>query len=259
METKRQTLYHHDLNKTQANFQLLKKNRNLLFWYEELYRDLLGIVPDVSEKKILEIGSGNSPLKEFLPNVITSDILNLSHLDYVFDCHDINNFEGIPDHSIDIIVLTNVLHHLHDPIRFLCNATQKLKTGGELFILEPYFSLVSYPLFRFLHHESVDFSISRPVLKMIHGPLSSSNQAIPYMIFFSNKNWLNDLSDSYDLAKMRIGFFSSISYMMTGGISRILPVPHSLYRSIFKIDRSLAMLFPKLFASFFSVKLVSKR
>ena len=259
MNFDRQTLYQHDLNKTEANLQLLKKNRNLLFWYSELYRELLEMVPDVSEKKILEIGSGNSPLKEFFPNVITSDILKLSHLDHVFDCHDINNFTGILDHSIDIMILTNVLHHLQDPIKFLCNATQKLKKGGELFILEPYFSLVSYPLFRFLHHESVDFSISRPVLSTIEGPLSSSNQAIPYMIFFSKKIWLNDLAGSYNLAKIHFSFYSSISYMITGGISRVFPVPHHLYQYFFKIDRSLALLFPNLFASFFIVKLVSKR
>jgi SAM-dependent methyltransferase len=192
MNTDSQKLYQHDLDHTQANRKRLQKNRNLMLWYQELYRELFRSIPDISKKQVLEIGSGTSPLKLFLPNVITTDILELEHLDIVFDCHDIDDFSDIPDHSIDVITLTNVLHHLRDPIMFLRNATRKLVKGGQLFIVEPYFSLLSYPLLKFLHHEPVDFDISRPVLATVDGPLSSSNQAIPYMIFFSRPDWLGD-------------------------------------------------------------------
>lgn len=230
-----------------------------MFWYRELYRDLFSTVPDISEKRVLEIGSGTSPLKMFLPNVITTDILTLEHLDIVFDCHNIADFSEIPDHSIDVITLTNVLHHLRDPIHFLRNATRKLAKGGQIFIVEPYFSVLSYPLFKFFHHEPVNFDISRPVLDTVHGPLSSSNQAIPHMIFFSRSNWLNELSDCYELDETRFGFFTYLAYMVTGGISRIFPVPHCIYRPYLVLDRFLARAVPKLFASFFSVRLVAKR
>jgi len=255
----RQTLYQHDLDQTQANRERLQKNRNLMFWYQELYRDLFRVIPDISEKRVLEIGSGTSPLRMFLPNVITTDVLRLEHLDIVFDCHDIADFSEIPDHSIDVITLTNVLHHLRDPVQFLRSATRKLAKGGQVFIVEPYFSLLSYPLFKFLHHEPVNFDISRPVLGKVNGPLSSSNQAIPHMIFFSRSDWLRELSDYYELNETRIGFFTSIAYMLTGGISRIFPVPHWIYRPYLVLDRSLATLLPKIFASFFSARLVAKR
>jgi SAM-dependent methyltransferase len=191
--------------------------------------------------------------------VITSDVLKLEHLDIVFDCHDIADFSAIPNHSIDIITLTNVLHHLRDPIQFLRSAVCKLTKGGEVFIVEPYFSALSYPLFKFLHHEPVNFNISRPVLDAVDGPLSSSNQAIPYMIFFSRSKWLRELSDCYELEETRFGFFTSLAYMMTGGISRIFPVPHWIYRPYLVFDQLLARSLPKLFASFFSVRLVAKR
>ena len=259
MTSDSQTLYQRDLDQTQANRERLQRNRNLMFWYQELYRDLFRMIPDISEKRVLEIGSGTSPLKIFLPNVITTDVLKLEHLDIVFDCHDIADFSEIPDHSIDVITLTNVLHHLRNPIQFLCNATHKLAKGGQVFIVEPYFSLLSYPLFKFLHHEPVNFGISRPVLDMVHGPLSSSNQAIPHMIFFSRPGWLRELSDYYELDETRFGFFTSLAYMVTGGISRTFPVPHWIYRPYLALDRTLARVLPKLFASFFSVRLVAKR
>lgn len=258
MSIDNQPLYQHDLDHTLANRRRLPHNRNLMLWYQELYRDVFRTVPDIATKRVLEVGSGTSPLTLFLPNVITSDVLMLEHIDLVFDCHDIADFSRIPDHSIDVITLTNVLHHLRDPIHFLRSATRKLTKGGELFIVEPYFSVLSYPLFKFLHHEPVTFDISRPVLDVVDGPLSSSNQAIPHMIFFSRPDWLRELDDYYELDEMRIGFFTSLAYMATGGISRRFPVPHWMYRSYLALDRTVARALPKLFASFFSVRLVAK-
>lgn len=227
-----------------------------MFWYQQLYQELFHAIPDISLKTVLEIGSGTSPLKIFLPNVVTSDILELDYLDIVFDCHQIADYESIADNSIDILTMTNVLHHLRDPIDFLRNASRKLAKGGQILIVEPYFSVVSYPLFKFLHHEPVDFSINRPQLDRIHGPLSSSNQAIPYMIFFSRPDWFKELEGCYSLEETRFGFFTSLSYMLTGGISRTFPVPSWLYRPYFALDQYLARRFPSIFASFFSVRLV---
>ena len=259
MTSQDQTLYQYDLDQTQANCVRLQKNRNLMYWYQELYRELFRKIPDISQKRVLEIGSGTSPLKKYLPNVITSDVLNLDHLDIVFDCHEIAESSNIADHSIDVITLTNVLHHLRDPIHFLRNAASKLVKGGQVVIAEPYFSVLSYPLYKFLHHEPVNFNISRPLLDNIDGPLSSSNQAIPHMIFFSNRGWLDELSEYYELDETRFGFFTSLAYMVTGGISKIYPVPHWIYRPYFMLDRFLARVLPKVFASFFTVRLIAKR
>ncbi|WMW66265.1 methyltransferase domain-containing protein [Nitratidesulfovibrio liaohensis] len=254
-----QQFYQRDLDQTLGNLQRLRRNRNLMLWYQELYREMFRAVPDIAQKRVLEIGSGTSPLKMFLPSVITSDVLALEHLSMVFDCHNIADLSEVTNHSIDVITLTNVLHHLRDPIHFLRSATRKLAKGGEVFILEPYFSVLSYPLYKLLHHESVDFNISRPVLDTASGPLSSSNQAMPHMIFFSRPDWLRELGDCYDLDETHVKFFTSLAYMVTGGISRVFPVPHCIYRSYLVLDRFLARALPKLFASFFCVRLVAKR
>lgn len=255
--TANQALYRHDLETTAANRVRLKKNRNLIYWYQQLYRDVFSFDPEIAKRRILEIGSGTSPLRMFLPNVVTSDVLELEYVDIVFDCHVISELAQIPDRSLDVITLTNVLHHLRDPLHFLKSATQKLSKGGRLILVEPYFSLISYQLYKALHHEPVDFNIERPVLNSVDGPLSSSNQAIPYMIFFSRPDWMNELSEVYDLKNTSFGFHTSLAYMATGGISRILPIPGWIYRPFFKLDRFLARTFPKVFASFFSARLVT--
>lgn len=259
MASSSQSLYEHDLERTRENRSRLQRNRNLMFWYQQLYQELFATIPNISQKRALEIGSGTSPLKMFLPTVITSDVLQLEYLDIVFDCHCIAEFEGIPDHSIDVLTLTNVLHHLRDPIGFLRKATRKLAQGGEVYIVEPYFSLVSSPFFKLLHHEPVDFTITRPLLGRVDGPLSSSNQAIPHMIFFSRPDWLRELEDCYVLEETKFGFFTSLAYMLTGGISRTFPIPTWMYRPYFVLDSMLARSLPKVFASFFSVRLVARK
>lgn len=252
------SLYDHDLQQTLQNRRRLRDNSNLLYWYAQLYRDVFGSPGEVAGKFILEIGSGTSPLKLFFPQVFTSDILNLDYLDHVFDCQEIDRYDEISDNSVDIITMTNVLHHVKDPLTFLKKATAKLSSRGEVIMVEPYFSALSFPIYKLLHQEPVDFSVTRPLLGKVDGPLSSSNQAIPYMLFVSRRDWLSKLSSDYDTNNIRIDYFSSLSYMASGGISRSSLIPSSVYRAVFPIDRALARVAPRLFASFFIVRLTRK-
>src|SRR5437016_9161433 len=184
---------------TLRNRARLGANQNLLFWYRELYRDQFKDFPNPAALSILEIGSGTSPLKQFLPNVITSDVLDLDYLDLVFDCHQIDKLDAIEDDSLDVITLTNVLHHLKSPIAFLNRAASKLKSGGKVIATEPFFSVVSTLIFKYLHHEPVDFRISEPELGGLEWPLASDNIALPLLIFFRSHEWLQCLNCNYDV------------------------------------------------------------
>ena len=115
---------------TLRNRARLGGNQNLLFWYRELYRDQFRNFPNPATLSMLEIGSGTSPLKQFHSNVLSSDVLDLDYLDLVFDCHEIDKLGAIEDNSLDVITLTNVLHHLKSPIEFLNRAASKLKSGA---------------------------------------------------------------------------------------------------------------------------------
>jgi len=243
---------------TLRNRARLDANRNLLFWYRELYRDQFKDLPSPETLSILEIGSGTSPLKQFLLNVVTSDVLDLDYLDLVFDCHEIDKLDTIKDNSLDVITLTNVLHHLKNPIGFLNRSASKLKSGGKVIATEPFFSALSTPIFKYLHHEAVDFRISEPELGEVHGPLASANIALPWLIFFRRREWLRRLNENYDVATLSIRPFSALSYMATGGFSRKLPVPRFLYRLFFPIDLAFSRWVPRLLASFFTITLTRR-
>ncbi len=243
---------------TLRNRARLGANQNLLFWYRELYRDQFKDFPNPAALSILEIGSGTSPLKQFLPSVITSDVLDLDYLDLVFDCHEIDKLDAIADNSLDVITLTNVLHHLKSPIEFLNRAASKLKSGGKVIATEPYFSVVSTLIFKYLHHEPVEFRISEPELRYVQGPLGSANIALPWLIFFRNREWLQGLTTNFDFTNCSTRPFSALSYMATGGISRRLPVPRFLYRMLFSVDLALSRRFPNFCAAFFTATLTRR-
>lgn len=238
---------------TLRNRARLSANKNLLFWYRELYRDQFKDLPNPATLSVLEVGSGTSPLKLFLPNVVTSDVLGLDYFDLVFDCHDIDKLDAVKDESLDVITLTNVLHHLKSPVAFLNRAASKLRPGGKVIATEPFFSLLSTLIFKYLHHEPVDLQIAEPELENVHGPLASANIALPWLIFCRRRDWLERLNENYDVYRLSVRPFSALSYMMTGGISRKLLIPGLLYRVMFPIDLALSRYLPWLCASFFTL------
>lgn len=235
------------------------KNDNLLRWYKHVFDHQFSAANiNPVNHHILEIGSGTSPLKIFYPQVKTSDIMKLNYLDYQFDAIEIDTCAALDGKSFDLIIMTNVLHHLQDPILFLQKAASKLKKNGRVVFTEPYYSGLSWTIYKSLHHEPSDFSIDYPRLSEVKGPLSSSNMAMPYMIFFKRKDWLEKLSSEYDLNSVYYSYFTGLSYFITGGISKRIPYPRFLYSLTFNIDQKIAQFAPKLWASFATICLTKK-
>jgi len=247
-----------DRSLTLRNRQRLFGNKNLLFWYERLFEIQFSGIDDIGGKRILEVGSGTSPLKLFYSNVITSDILELDYLDIVFDCHDIDKCGKIECESLDIIAVTNVLHHLKDPVSFLVKSSLVLKRGGLVIITEPYFSVISKIIYEKVHHEFSSFDITEPRLGNIQGPLKSANLALPHLIFFGDRKWDDPIKELYQGSMSFVRHFSSLSYFLTGGISMKIPIPAPIYRCLFEIDWFVSQLLPKFFSSFFVMRLEKK-
>lgn len=142
---------------------------------QKIYTRWYGIISGaLSPGNILELGGGSGNLKEFFPNVITSDIVFASWLDASLDAHRL----PFKNQSLDNIVLFDVLHHLSSPEIFFNEAMRVLKPNGKLIMMEPYVSWSSFLIYRFLHTEGMDWKVNP-----FYGNASSGNQAIPTLIF----------------------------------------------------------------------------
>jgi SAM-dependent methyltransferase len=146
-----------------------------------IYQDYYNrIVTCVKPGKTLEIGGGTGNLKEYLPQVVTSDIVPSPWVDVVCDAQSL----PFDENSFDNIVGIDVLHHIERPIRFFREAQRVLKPAGRIVLLDPAITVLSYPFFKFFHPEPVVFNQN----PLEDGPLSQdrepfdANQAIPDLL-----------------------------------------------------------------------------
>uniref|UniRef100_UPI004047A3E2 class I SAM-dependent methyltransferase n=1 Tax=Algoriphagus sp. TaxID=1872435 RepID=UPI004047A3E2 len=120
MEIERQNTRYHPLKKSNY-FEL---NTSLSLYLDELK-------PTFLQKKILDIGAGEIPFKEFYKNldVKTCDIQNnkTNTIDFI-----IKPGEPLPfsDGQFEIIFIFDVLEHIQDDLKFLQECNRILASGG---------------------------------------------------------------------------------------------------------------------------------
>lgn len=248
--------FEQDIRLTIKNKENLLKNQNLLFWYKKSYDVIFRNIKNIKTLDILEIGSGTSPISCFYSNIKTNDIMPLDFVDYHFDALEIDTCSELEGKTFDIITFSNVLHHIKKPVDFILKCEKRLKEKGKIIFLEPNFSLLSGFIYKYIHHEATDMKITKPEIENISGPLSTSNIALPFLIFFGNKSWKQQMKERYEINS--VFYFTSLSYFLTGGISHKFPIPHFLYKIVFKADSFFAEIFPQIFSTFFILTLSKK-
>jgi len=69
--------------------------------------------------------------------------------------------------AFDAVVGVDFVHHLSTPLEFFREVARVLKPGGELRAVEPWVSLFSFPIYRFLHQEGATLGLDpkRPFQK----------------------------------------------------------------------------------------------
>jgi len=208
-------------------------------WYHMILASLTEIAGDT-----VEIGSGTGNFKEFYPSVITSDIDAKPWLDMSFDAHHM----PFKDSTLSNIVMIDVLHHLSDPVSFLHEAYQKLKTGGRLIMLEPYPSTFSKIIYKKFHPEPFIFDIDYYSTKTVTTDKTpwDSNQAIPYLLFFKQFNQFTHLFGKKFSVQER-DVFSFLTYPLSGGFENKQLYPDFAY-PILEFAERMLLPFRKLLA-----------
>lgn len=217
--------------------------------YEETYRRFaLGLARCPKSGTALEIGSGPGFLKDFIPEVLSADIIPYDGLDLVLDA------ARLPfcDSSLRALFLLNVFHHLRDPASFLQEAQRALQPGGRIFLVDQYLGWLSTPVYRWLHHEpfnpkALDWAFQS------QGPLTGANGALAWIVFERDKQRLKAL-----VPYLRIERYEPIlplSYWLAGGLQAWTLVPGWAAGAALALDHLLITLAPRL-ASFVAIEIV---
>ena len=131
--------------------------------------------------KTVELGSGSGFFKEFMADVVSTDMVRAPWLDLACDATRLPFRDG----SLGNIVMTDVLHHMADPVGFFSEAERVLAKGGRVVVLEPYGSPLSLAVYRRFHEEP--FIFEKNYFSEVESEAKDpweANQAIYQILFF---------------------------------------------------------------------------
>lgn len=207
-------------------------------WYGFFKREASTLPPGI----LLELGSGGGFLKSVLPQIITSDVLELPGLvDQV--CYAQNlPFEA---ESISGIMMTDVFHHIPDSAAFLKEAQRVLKSGGRIMMSEPANTIWGKFIYQDFHHEP--FNPEGDWFIPSAGPMSGSNQALPYIVFERDRARFEQ--EFPNLKIKSIKYHTPLRYLLSGGVSKKQMVPDFSF-GFFKVMEQGMLLLSKHFAMF---------
>lgn len=209
--------------------------------YSDFYRR---IVDQCRPGCTLEVGGGSGNLKEFVNNVISTDIVSAPWLDAAADA------QALPfaSESFANIVAVDVLHHIERPTRFLSETQRVLQLGGRLILLEPAITPISYLFYRLFHPEPVVMGAD----PLADGPRNTNrkpfdaNQAIPTLLFSRDRTRLENAFPLLQITHFEQ--LSLIAYPLSGGFRGWSLIPACSVGFLLRIEDALAPLLGKFIA-----------
>lgn len=213
----------HDLDDpalTEGRRSLIRNHAYLSALYVHWYELLKGQLPEV-DGEVLELGSGGGFFEELLPGLVTSDVMPVEGVSQVIDATSLPFDDG----SLSGIVGTNVLHHVRGIELFLGEASRVLVEGGRLVFIEPWPTLWSLPVYKFLHHEPFDRSRDWSIPE--GGPLTAANGALPWILFSRDADVVERQFPG--LSVVKTAPLMPVSYLACGGLDRAFKFPGILF------------------------------
>jgi SAM-dependent methyltransferase len=196
--------------------------------YEEWYRAIAEALPP-GNAPVLEIGSGAGFLRDFIPGLITSEVLPSPGVRVVLDGA-LLPFGG---EVLRAVVMTNVLHHLAQPRRFFAEAGRCVRRGGAIVMIEPWVSPWSRFVYGRLHHEPFNPEAQAWETPPT-GPLSGANGALPWMLFFRDRSRFEKEFPTWAVESIRLGM--PFRYLVSGGISMRNLMPSLTFRAWRRVE-----------------------
>jgi len=195
---------------TELRNQIIASKPFLKCIYDEWYRTLAHELP-AGDGQVLELGSGAGYCERYIPGLITSEIFHCSRAKVVADAQQLPFADG----SLRAIVMTDVFHHMPHAERFFAEAARCLRRGGKILMIEPWVTPWSRLVYTRLHHEpfrpeAEDWSFSST------GPLSGSNQTIPWIVFVRDRCKFESLFPELSIERIRP--FMPFRYLVSGGV-----------------------------------------
>ncbi len=218
-----------DPRTTERHARLIREKPFLRRFYDETYRFFLAARTGVPAGTELELGSGGGFFKDYLPQVVTSDVMPVQGLDRTIDARALPYADG----TLAAIYLFDAFHHIPDVARFLAEAQRALAPGGRIAMQEPANTLWSRFIYRHFHHEP--FEPAAPEWSLpAGGPLSMANGALPWIVFVRDRRRFERDFPALEVVRVRETF--PIAYLLSGGLTLPQLVPGRAWEAVRAIE-----------------------
>jgi SAM-dependent methyltransferase len=200
--------------------------------YREWYNTIAQAIPP-GEGLVVELGSGAGFMKECIPEVITTELLEgLEFIDVFLPKDGKLPFE---DGALKALVMTDVLHHINEPRRFFSEATRVVRPGGALIMIEPWVSPWSRFIYTNFHPEPFRPEATEWGFPSL-GPLSGANGALPWILFHRDRASFEQEFPQWTINQLKP--MMPLAYLLSGGLTYHSMVPAWFYRLCRKLERS---------------------
>ena len=191
-------------------------------WYE-------AIAAELRPGNVVEVGAGTGNFKRWLQQRGRScwslDILPGQHVTLQADALRLPFRDG----CVDNIAMIDALHHFARPLAFLQHAAQALRAGGRVLLVEPFVSAWGNFVYRYLHHERVDFAFEETTAQKAAW---DGNAAIPQLTLARLRQ------AGGPLRLVREHHCEFLSYPLSGGFSYRSLLPESVLITLHRLERT---------------------
>lgn len=226
----------YDLSLLEQSEAKWKQSSGLRLVYGDIYKRIAKELPDGPS---LELGSGIGNCKEFIENLVTSDIVKTPYVDRAEDCYAIS--ESPFGEGWAGLIALDVLHHLRFPLTFFERAATVLRPGGRIVLTEPAATPFGIAFYRACHPEPIEpATITAPFQFKPNGEGEEfANMGMGVGLFSKEFPIVENQLSEMGLTLKTLEYRDWLAYPLTGGYSKPQMLPTPLLKILLSFDKAL--------------------
>lgn len=217
--------------RTMEHKEIILQKKFLKKLYDQWYAEFAKEMKNLPDGKIIELGAGGGFLKQVIPEMMCTDILDLPTNDMTFSALEMPFNDG----EVAGIFMVDTLHHIPDMGKFFREAQRVLADHGKMIMIEPANTLWGKFIYKNFHHEPFDPKGGWTIPST--GPLSAANGALPWIVFERDRNKFLEIFSNMHIEPIR--FRNPLIYLLSGGVSFRQLLPDFTYPVVRLFDQLL--------------------